>query len=93
MLSCFAERYIWPTFLSQIEIHSRRCNVDQTVAVIHREVVMGLALKVAEHFLVIAFNPTRCRNVDRLKQALNLVLVAQTVRDNFELQRTNSAEN
>ena len=92
MLSRLAESDIWPAFLGQVEIHPCRCNVDQTVAVIQCQVVMCLALKVAEHLRIIAIDPSRGSDVDGLEQTLDLVFIAQAVRNNLELKRADRAK-
>ena len=93
MLSRFAESDIRPALLGQVEINPCRCNVDQTVAVIQREVVMRFTFKVAEHLFILAFDPSRRSNIDWLKLTLNLVFISQSMRDNLKLKRPNRAKN
>ena len=60
---------------------------------IQREVVLRFLFEVAQHLLIVALNPARRRHVDRFKLALDVVLLAQAMRDHVELQRPDRAEN
>lgn len=75
MLSGLSKSNIWPALLGQVEVNSCWCNVDQTVTMIQCEVVVRLALEVAEHLRVVTFNPACCCYVDGLELAFDIVFI------------------
>src|SRR5210317_46597 len=92
MLTCLAETDIRPAFLRQTEIDFSWGNVDQTVAVIQREVIVCFSFEVSQHLVVAAFHPARRRDVDCFELAFNVVFVAKPMRHNVKLKWTDSAK-
>ena len=85
MFTRLAEEYVRPTLLCEGQIHPGRRNVDELLAVIEGEIVVGLAFKLGQYFRVVAIDPARGRNVDGLELTFDFVLVAEPVRDDVEL--------
>ena len=93
MLSRLAEHDVRPTLFGKAQIDFGWRDVDELVTMVEREVVVRLAFKIGQHFLVITLDPAGCRHVNRFELALDLVFITQAMRDNLELQRPDGTEN
>ena len=92
ILASLPELHVRPALLGQVEIDLAGRDVDETVPVIERQVVMRLLAKILEHIVIFGLHPACRRDIDRLELALDLVLVLETVRHNVELQGPDGAE-
>ena len=81
-----------PALFRQIQIHPGWCNVDKTVAVIQREIIVRLAFEFIQERQVVAFYPSRRGHVDGFELTFNFVLILQTMCHNIELKRPHGAQ-
>jgi len=89
MFPRFAEYDVRPTLFGKAQIDPGWRNVDELITMIVRKVVMRFAFKLSQHLFVVTLDPAGCRHVNCFELALDLVLITQAMRDNFELQRPN----
>ncbi len=54
----FAESYLWPSLLGKVEVDLARGDIDQSVAVIQRQIIMRFAQKFLPHLFIVNFNPS-----------------------------------
>ena len=69
----FHKPNIRPSLDSEIQIYFTRCDVNQSIIVIQRQIIMCFALELLEFLVVVRLDPASRRDIDRLKLALNLV--------------------